>query len=127
MNSRPFKFLLVVGLFTLPTAIIAQFKPTAPFETSSSLSDQEKSGKHLFLQRCSLCHLALYTKAADWTEPAAPPPMGPRLAGLLKGANQEKEKTVRAFILKGTQKMPGFQYALEPKDVDALIAYMKTL
>ena len=127
MNSRAIKLLLVVGLVALPTDIIAQSKQAAPFEPSSSLSDPEKRGKHLFLQRCSLCHLAKYTKAVDWTEPNAPAPPGPRLAGLLKGATPDKEKTVRASILKGTQNMPGFQYGLEPKEVDDLIAYMKTL
>ena len=127
MKSRAMKLLLAVGLVALPTGILAQSKPAAPFEPSSNLSDQEKRGKHIFLQRCSLCHLAKYTKAVDWTEPAAPAPPGPRLAGLLKGSTPDKEKTVRELILKGSQNMPGWQYALEPKEVDDLIAYMKTL
>lgn len=126
MNSRAIKLLLVFVLVALPAKISAQSKPTAPFEPSSSLSDQEKRGKHIFLQRCSLCHLAEYTKEADWTESAALPPFGPRLAGLLKNATPEMERLVREITLKGTQKMPGFQYGLEPQKIDDLIAYMKT-
>src|SRR5436853_5119778 len=125
MKLRALKLLLVIGLAALPTYIIAQSKPAAPFEPASSLNDQQKRGKHIFLQRCSLCHLAKYTKAANWTEATAPPPIGPRLSGLLKSANTDKERSVREFIRKGTQNMPGWQYALDAREMDDLIAYMK--
>ena len=127
MNSRSIKLLLVVGLLALATDISAQSKPSKPgppFKPNPSLSDQEKRGQHWFLQRCALCHLAKYSKSASVSEL---PVVWKSLEGLFKGAPPDKEKAVREFILKGTQNMPGFQYGLEPKEVDDLIAYMKTL
>ena len=87
------------------------------------MSAQEQRGEHWFLQRCSLCHLAFYTKA----DPAGWPNRAPSLEGLLKGAPPEKDQAVREVILKGSLNMPGFQYGLDPKDLDELIAYIKTL
>lgn len=123
MSSRAIRLLVAVGLVALTPGIIAQSKPAS----SSELSDRETMGKHIFLQHCSVCHLSKYTKLADWKEPDGAPPYGPRLAGVLKDANPDVEKAVRAFILNGTQKMPGFQYALDPKEIDELMAYIKTL
>jgi len=115
-----------VGLLAATTYVFAQSEPNAPAATN--LSDQEARGKHLFLQNCSLCHLATYAKMADWKEvDSTPRPVGPRLTGVLKGATPGKEKGVRTVILNGSTKMPGFQYALQPKQVDDLVAYMKTL
>ena len=125
--SRDVMMLLMFLLVTMAGRVSAQSHRAAPFEDSSTLSDQEKRGKHIFLQRCSFCHLAKYTKESEWSEPAAYPPMQPPLAGLLKGASADKEKGVREFILKGSEKMPGYQYGLEPRDMDDLIAYMKNL
>ena len=125
MTSRATKLLLAAGLVALSPGIIAQSKPAPSSETR--LSDQEMIGKHIFLQRCSMCHLSKYTKLANWKEPDGAPPFGPRLAGLLKDADPDVEKAVRTFILNGTQKMPGFRYALQPKEIDDLIAYIKTL
>jgi mono/diheme cytochrome c family protein len=105
---------------------IAQGKSTLP--SNASVTDQEAMGRYLFLQRCSLCHLAPYSKVVDWKEPDAYPiPVGPRVAGLLKGASPGTEEAVREFILKGSGDMPGWQYALDPKEIDDLMAYLKTL
>jgi mono/diheme cytochrome c family protein len=49
------------------------------------------------------------------------------LEGLFKNAAPDQEKTVREFILKGTPRMPGWQYTLDAKQIDDLIAYLKTL
>ena len=119
--------LLVVGLLALVPNIFAQSKPSKPgppFKPNPGLSDQEKRGEHWFLQRCSLCHLAQYTKSAAVSEL---PVVWKSLEGLFKDAKPDKEKAVREFILKGTPRMPGFQYGLEPAEIDDLIAYLKTL
>jgi len=98
----------------------AQTKPAAapPME---KLTDQEKRGEGLFLQRCSLCHLPRKLKFGS------PPVVGPSLSGLFKEADPDQQKFLRGFILKGDPKMPGFQYGLEAQEVDDLIAYLKTL
>jgi mono/diheme cytochrome c family protein len=58
---------------------------------------------------------------------AAGTTVGPLLNGLFSGSKPRPEAVVRGFILKGTPKMPGFQYGLEPKQIDQIIAYLKTL
>jgi mono/diheme cytochrome c family protein len=93
-------------------------KKTVP---ENRLNDQETRGEGLFLQRCSLCHLPRKLKFGS------PPTVGPSLSGAFKGATAEEEKALRQFILKGGPDMPGFQYGLEPKEMDDLVSYLKTL
>jgi hypothetical protein len=57
----------------------------------------------------------------------SPPVIGPSLSGQFKDVDAGQLKILRGFILKGGPDMPGFQYGLETKDVDDLIAYLKTL
>lgn len=102
--------------------VLAQAKPgAAQAATAQKLSEQESRGEGLFLQRCSLCHLPRKLKFGS------PPVVGPSLSGLFKEADADQQKFLRALILKGDPKMPGFQYGLEPNEVDDLIAYLKTL
>jgi mono/diheme cytochrome c family protein len=77
------------------------------------------SGKKLFMQRCSVCHM---------------PPLGPgepssyakSLAGVVK--NKEAEAAAREIIQKGLPtRMPGFQYGLTSTDIDHIVAYLSTL
>ncbi len=115
----------ILGFATLfscgPSALWAQAGSAATQHTASKLSDQEKRGEGLFLQRCSLCHLPRKLKFGS------PPVIGPSLSEQFKDAGPDQLKTLRGFILKGGPDMPGFQYGLEPKEIDELIAYLKTL
>jgi mono/diheme cytochrome c family protein len=99
----------------------AQSKTTAAPGGAEKLSDDARRGEGLFLQRCSLCHLPRKLKFGS------PPVIGPSLSGQFKDAGPDQMKILRNFILKGGPDMPGFQYGLEPKEVDDLIAYLKTL
>ena len=99
----------------------AQSKPAATLPGVEKLNDQETRGEGLFLQRCSLCHLPRKLKFGS------PPVVGPSLSGLFKDANPDEQKILKGFILKGGPDMPGFQYGLEPKEVDDLVAFLKTL
>ena len=82
---------------------------------SASLSATEHAGEKLFLQRCSLCHLG-----------SAPTykPYGPPLDGIVTAKGDDR---VRKVILEGSTGMPGWRYALDPAQVDHIIAYIKTL
>jgi mono/diheme cytochrome c family protein len=115
----------VFGLVTLFAAgaplLPAQTKPGSMQAPAAKLSEQESRGEGLFLQRCSLCHLPRKLKFGS------PPVVGPILSGLFKEADADQQRFLRGFILKGDPKMPGFQYGLEPQEVDDLIAYLKTL
>jgi mono/diheme cytochrome c family protein len=100
----------------------AQERPgSRPAATAVKLSETETRGEGLFLQRCSLCHLARKLKSST------PPALAPSLEGVFKGASTDDVTQLRGFILRGTPNMPGFQYGLTPKELDDLVAYLKTL
>jgi mono/diheme cytochrome c family protein len=99
----------------------AQNAPATAAASPAKLNDQETRGENLFRQRCSLCHLPRKLKFGS------PPVIGPDLTGLFKEAAPDKMKLLRGTILKGGPDMPGFQYGLEPKEIDELIAFLKTL
>ena len=80
-----------------------------------------RHGEAIFYQRCSLCHLPRIRK------PKTTPGPAPSLSGILKGADQEQENKVRDFIMKGSERMPGWQYGLRAGQIDDLIKYLKTL
>ena len=103
------------------TYLRAQNQPAATPFGAEKLSEEARRGEGLFLQRCSICHLPRKLKFGS------PPVVGPILSGQFKDANPDQMKVLRGFILKGGPDMPGFQYGLEPKEVDNLIAYLKTL
>jgi mono/diheme cytochrome c family protein len=115
----------ILGLATFysrrPELLLAQSVPATNPSSPAKLSEQETRGEGLFRQRCSLCHLPRKLKFGS------PAVIGPDLTGLFKEAGPDKQKLLRASILKGGPDMPGFQYGLEPKEVDDLIAYLKTL
>ncbi len=104
-----------------PEPLLAQNAPATAPSSPVKLSEQETRGENLFRQRCSLCHLPRKLKFGS------PPVIGPDLSGLFKEAGPDKLKLLRGSILKGSPNMPGFQYGLETKEVDDLIAYLKTL
>jgi mono/diheme cytochrome c family protein len=115
----------VFGLATLysggTTRLLAQGKPATTPPGAEKMSEEVRRGEGLFLQRCSLCHLPRKLKLGS------PPVIGPSLSGQFKDAAPDQLKILRGFILKGGPDMPGFQYGLDPKEVDDLIAYLKTL
>ena len=106
-----------IGARDLPV----QNKSATTPAVAGKLSEVERRGEGLFLQRCSICHLPRNLKFGS------PPVIGPSLSGQFKDAAPDQMKILRGFILKGGPDMPGFQYGLEPKEVDDLIAYLKTL
>lgn len=87
-----------------------------PLPSSRSLSATQLAGKILFVQRCSVCHLPGLAIFDTY---------GPLLDSRL--VTSQVEATAREIIMKGSRRMPGFQYALEPKEIDNILAYLKTL
>ena len=79
------------------------------------------SGKKLFIQRCSVCHLPPLGITKET-------PYARVLTGYMKGP--ESEARAREVIRKGTTGtpgMPGFQYTLAPEQIESIIAYLNTL
>lgn len=110
---------LLVGVAVLVTALAGS--GVLPAQQSSPVTATPASvvaGKKLFLQRCSVCHLPPLG-------PNPQSPFGPKLNGFVRGTAGEVR--AREAIAKGTARMPGFQYGLSSKEVDDLIAYLKTL
>ncbi len=91
----------------------------------ATLNEQQKAGKGLFMQNCSVCHLPILENSKDAAGGGSA--IGPLLEGLFRGERPRPEEAVRTFIMRGTPKMPGFQYGLERSEIDSIIAYLKTL
>lgn len=84
--------------------------------SDSSITDQQKLGRRVFEQRCPVCHTLITATGKTY---------GPTLYKDLIAGN---EGAIRVFILYGSPgKMPGFKYSLEPSEIDAIIAYLKTV
>ena len=77
--------------------------------------DQRTLGMRLFNQSCRVCH----------TKPQlSSPQYGPALSMNTLGGNAE---AMRQFISNGTPRMPGFKYTFKPAEIDAIVAYIKTI
>lgn len=99
----------------------AQSKPSTQVPGTPKMDEPTRRGEGLFLQRCSLCHLPRKLKFGS------PAVVGPSLSGQFKDATPDQMKVLQGFILKGGPDMPGFQYGLDSKQLDDLMAYLKTL
>jgi mono/diheme cytochrome c family protein len=121
--SGAFVVIMVLAMFYSPESglLLAQNAPATATSSPAKLTEQETRGENLFRQRCSLCHLPRKLKFGS------PAVVGPDLAGVFKEASPDKLKLLTGTILKGGPDMPGFQYGLEPKEIEDLIAYLKTL
>jgi mono/diheme cytochrome c family protein len=76
---------------------------------------QQRLGMRLFNQSCRVCH----------TKPQlASPQYAPVLSMNTLGGNAD---ILRKVISDGTPRMPGFKYDFKPEQIDAIIAYIKTL
>ena len=72
-------------------------------------------GMRLFNQSCRVCH----------TKPQlSSPQYGPVLSMNTFGGNAE---AMRQFISNGSPRMPGFKYTFKPAQIDAIVAYIKTI
>jgi len=120
-RERGFLSLFLVGAVLFPLALTAG----AQRSSSPGLNDQQARGKTLFNQNCRLCHEQREVKAKD---PNLEDNIGPNLAGLFGPPRSRQEAAVKVFIQVGVpNKMPGFRYGLKPEEIDAVIAYLKTL
>jgi mono/diheme cytochrome c family protein len=115
---------LVILMFTVLPAIRLRGQGEESSGSTSTvpaagLNDQQKKGENLFLQNCPLCHIYSNQKKRLGIPT-------PQLKGLFKNPNSED--AVRRVILQGIPtRMPGFQYDLDSKEIDNIIAYLKTL
>ena len=109
----------VQPLSAVGPARAAEAATQAPTAQPAADKDAVARGEIWFYQRCSLCHMERIVKDEVFM------PLGPRLKGLLKDA-PARAPQIRAFIKVGTLRMPGFQYGLDDKELDEIIAFLKT-
>jgi mono/diheme cytochrome c family protein len=110
-RGKHMKHTALFGLFVL--AMSAQ-GATAQ-QAGDNLTDQQKAGRQVFAQSCGVCHL--------------PPSLGAKTYGppLNKEAGGGDEDVVKEFITNGTPRMPGWKFYLKPDQIDAIVAYLKTV
>ena len=78
-------------------------------------SDQGTLGMRLFNQSCRVCH----------TKPQlSSPQYAPPLSMNTLGGNAD---AMRQFISNGSPRMPGFKFTFKPAEIDAIVAYIKTI
>jgi len=107
--KRTVSTLLVV--LTATAAVRAQ--ESDPRETQ--LSETQRLGRQVFAQSCGICHLQPSLGVKTY---------GPMLNNAAAGGSDD---AMRAFILNGTERMPAFKYYLKPAEIDAIIAYVRTV
>src|ERR1700680_1153064 len=87
----------------------------ATAQPASGGSDQTMLGMRLFNQSCRVCH----------TKPQlVSPQYAPVLSTNTLGG---KADAMREVISNGTPRMPGFKYHFKSAEIDAIVAYIKTI
>src|SRR5262249_22151327 len=88
-----------------------------PLVEPSSLSASALKGRTVWVQRCALCHDGVgqptYRTKGPWLDAVTVQDRG--------------EQRVREKITTGSAGMPGFQFTLRPDQIDALLAFLKTV
>ena len=101
--------------FVLLLLLTAAAPHVSAQQPSDGLTDQQRLGRQVLAQSCGVCHL--------------PPARGARTYGpvLSKASGGGNNDLVRKVILEGTPRMPGFKYMLQPGEIDAIVAYVRTV
>jgi mono/diheme cytochrome c family protein len=79
------------------------------------LNDTQRLGRQIFAQSCGVCHLPPSINTRTY---------GPQLSKETAGGSDE---IIRGLISDGSPRMPGFKYYLQRNEMDAIIAYLKTV
>ena len=104
----------LLGL-TLLMPALSQGAGAQPAETGTPLNDTQKLGQRLFYQSCVVCHTKPQITSGQY---------GPVLS---KDSLNGQEDVMREFISTGTARMPGFKFQFEPTQINAIVAYLKTV
>ena len=82
---------------------------------ADELNATEQLGRQLFGQSCAVCHLKQQLGAATFGPP------------LSKASLGGQDDVMREVIANGTPRMPGFKHNFERGEIDAIVAYLKTV
>ena len=104
-------WLLLIAVASLSFEVSAQ-----QVASQAMLSSEQREGRRIFQQKCAVCHVPM----TDMTPSYAPI--------LTKGLVEGDESAFREAITNGSgPRMPAWKYTLQPKQIDSIIAYLKTL
>jgi mono/diheme cytochrome c family protein len=103
---------VVLPLFAV---FVAAWPTGASAQQGDKLNEQQQLGQLLFTQSCGVCHLKPQIISNTFG-----PPLSKESAG-------GRDDVMREVIMNGTPRMPGFKYLFEPPQIDAVIAYLKTV
>lgn len=84
-------------------------------QPAGGLDETQTLGRQLLNQHCAICHLRPQLGA---------PTFGPMLNKESLGGN---DSVLREVIGTGTPRMPGFKLQFKAEQLDAIIAYLKTV
>jgi mono/diheme cytochrome c family protein len=105
------------GTWMIPLALALSLVGASAQQGSGDLvlDDKQLLGMRLFNQSCRVCH----------TKPQMVSPLyGPELSQTSLGG---QEGVMREVISNGTPRMPGFKYHFEPAQIEAIVAFLKTI
>jgi mono/diheme cytochrome c family protein len=114
MRSRAIVAALLLAFAQALPGDIASAQGAGP--AAAGLSSEQHQGWLLTLQYCALCHTR--TNLHSTTT------IGPILSRESGGG---RDDVLRQVIADGTPNMPGFKHQFEPKEIDAIVAYLKTV
>ena len=104
-----------IATTAIATTVVVVLQVAAAQPAADGLTDTERTGRQIFAQTCGVCHLPPAINARTF---------GPALSRETASGNDE---IIRGLISDGTPRMPAFKYYLERPQIDAVIAYLKTV
>ena len=84
-------------------------------QDGGALTETQLRGRQILAQSCGICHLPPALNAKTYGPP------------LNKASAAGNDDVMRAFIMNGTPRMPAFRHYLQPAEINAIIAYVKTV
>ena len=109
-SARVSAVLVPILISSLAAVSAASAQPAA-----GALNAKELSGMQLFNQHCRVCHTKPLLTAGQY---------GPVLSKSSLGGDAQ---ALHDFIANGAPKMPGFKYSFASEQIDAIVAYIKTV
>ena len=93
----------------------AAFAQQPPPAYASHSDEQQRLGRQVLAQSCGVCHLPPARSARTY---------GPALNKATLGGD---DGLVRKVVAEGTPRMPAFKYMLQPAEIDAIVAFIRTV
>ena len=112
--GMPLSFTLAQAQAVGPAPQAAQ-DAAAQATPDASFTDTEREGLRLFSQSCGVCHTVVQQRTRQY---------GPVLSRETLGGDDD---LIREYIANGTPRMPGFRYYFDPAQINAIVAYIKTI